>query len=265
MILKVRKGLQAGRTGTNSRMSQACTVEQPQEELSREILAMVDFVAANTVAQPIPHVPEITLRLGVEAVPLWDKIEAEFGRRQTAPPYWAFAWAGGQALARYILDHPETVSGRRVLDFASGSGLSAIAAAKAGAAQVIASDIDYFAVVAIALNAEANGVALETVATDLLAEESGFDPASVDIVLAGDVFYEPGIAARSLAFLQRCQAAGAVVLLGDPGRKHLPKDRLIARCQYEVPVSRDVQYSAAANGEARQDIRLASVFELAAA
>jgi predicted nicotinamide N-methyase len=239
-------------------------VERPQEELSREILAMVDFVAANSVAQPIPHVPEITLRLGLEAVPLWDKIEAELGRRQTAPPYWAFAWAGGQALARYILDQPAVVAGHRVLDFASGSGLSAIAAAKAGAAHVIASDIDHLAVIAIALNAEANDVSIETTAADLLAEESGFDPASVDVVLAGDVFYEPGIAARALAFLQRCQAAGAVVLLGDPGRQHLPKDRLIVRHRYEVPVSRDVQYSAAANGELEQDIRLASVFELAA-
>jgi predicted nicotinamide N-methyase len=246
-------------------MAQACAIEQPREELSAEILAMVDFVAANTVAQPTVYVPEITLRLAAEAVPLWEKIEAQFGRRQPAPPYWAFAWAGGQALARYILDNPSVVADRRVLDFASGSGVSAIAAAKAGAAQVIASDIDPFAVIAVALNADANGVSVETVATDLLAKDSGFDPASIDVVLAGDVFYEPGIAARALAFLQRCQAAGALVLLGDPGRTHLPTERLIARGRYEVPVSRDLQYSAAVNGDARHDIRLASVFEFAAA
>jgi predicted nicotinamide N-methyase len=246
-------------------MSQACRVEQPEPELSREILAMVDFVAANTVAEPTLHVPEITLRLAAEAVPLWDKIEAEFGRRQSAPPYWAFAWAGGQALARYILDHPSIVAGRRVLDFASGSGLTAIAAAQAGAARVIASDIDFFAAIAIALNAEANGVPVETTAVNLLGEDSGFDPATVDVVLAGDVFYEPGLAGRVLTFLQRCQAAGAVVLLGDPGRAHLPKNRLIVRGEYEVPVSRDVQYSAAANGDAGHDLRRVGVFELGAA
>jgi predicted nicotinamide N-methyase len=245
-------------------MAQACMVEQPQEELSREILAMVDFVAANTVAEPTPLVPEITLRLAAAAVPLWDKIEAEFGMHGLAPPYWAFAWAGGQALARYLLDYPAVVAGRRVLDFAAGSGLSAIAAAQAGAAQVVASDIDYFAGIAIALNAEANGVPVEITATDLLADDADFDPSSFDVVLAGDVFYEPGLAGRVLALLHRCQAAGAVVLLGDPGREHLPKHRLITLRQYEVTVSRDMQYSAASDDEDGHDIRLSSVFELTA-
>ena len=143
------------------------------------------------------------------------------------PPYWAFAWAGGQALARYVLDQPETVAGKRVLDLAAGSGLVAIAAAKAGAAPVIAADIDAFTEPAIALNAEANDVYIEIITQDLLDHAAPPQP-RYDVILVGDLFYERDTAARALAFLDRHAATGARVLIGDPGRTYLPKERLDA-------------------------------------
>src|SRR5262245_38702152 len=126
------------------------------------------FMVANTRLRAVPHVPELKLHLADESVPLWQKTEEELGEIGLPPPYWAFAWAGGQALARYVLDHAEAVRGKRVLDLAAGSGLVAIAAAKAGAAPVIAADIDPFAESAVALNADANGVSIETMIADLL-------------------------------------------------------------------------------------------------
>lgn len=197
------------------------------------------FIREHTRLRPVPHVPEISLHVADEALPLWQKTEEELGELGLPPPFWAFAWAGGQALARYVLDHPEAVRGRRVLDLASGSGLVAIAAAKAGAAHVVANDIDGFAMPAIALNAAANGVSLEMETADRLDPATKLEP--FDAVLAGDIFYERDTAARALAFLQRMQARGALVLIGDPGRAYLPKDSMTARAEYEVPVTRDLE------------------------
>ena len=178
------------------------------------------------------------MRLADEAVPLWLKTEAELGEMGLAPPFWAFAWTGGQALARYVLDHPESVRGRRALDFASGSGLVAIAAARAGAAQVEANDIDGFALAAIALNAEANGVEVLVRAGDLVGRDEGWE-----VVLAGDVSYERDMAARVTDWLERLARRGAEVLIGDPGRTYLPRERLEKIAEYNVPVTRELEDS----------------------
>lgn len=198
------------------------------------------FIVANTRLRAVPLVPEIALHVADEAVPLWSKTEEQLGEAGLPPPFWAFAWAGGQALARYVLDHPQCVAGKDVLDLASGSGLVAIAAMKAGARRVVAADIDRFACTAIALNASANGVTVSTATTDLLA--AGELPIA-QAVLAGDIFYERDTAERALAFLMRMQAAGALVLIGDPGRSYLPKERLTARADYRVPVTRELEDS----------------------
>lgn len=197
------------------------------------------FIRAETRLLAPPHVPEIRLHLADEAIDLWHRTEEELGALGLPPPYWAFAWAGGQALARHILDHPDLVRGRTVLDFASGSGVVAIAAARAGAARVLASDIDRFSCAAIALNAAANGVALETTDADLLAAP----PTGFDVVLAGDVFYEKPMADRVEPFLRRLQEAGATVLFGDPGRSYLPKSGIEAIAEYTVPVTRAIEDS----------------------
>ena len=178
------------------------------------------------------------MRLADEAVPLWLKTEAELGEMGLAPPFWAFAWAGGQALARYVLDHPESVRGRRALDFASGSGLVAIAAARAGAAQVEANDIDGFALAAIVINAEANGVEVLARAGDLVGRDEGWE-----VVLAGDVSYERDMAARVTDWLERLARRGAEVLIGDPGRTYLPRERLEKIAEYNVPVTRELEDS----------------------
>ncbi len=198
-----------------------------------------DFIRENTRLRPVPHVPELSLYVADEAVPLWQKTEEELGQMGLPPPFWAFAWAGGQALARYLLDHPERVKRKRVLDLASGSGLVAIAAMKAGAAEVMANDIDPFAIPAIALNAAANGVSLKTETLDRLDPQAA--PERFDAVLAGDIFYERDTAARAFAFLQRMQAQGADVLIGDPGRSYLPRNKMHMVAEYEVPVIRDLE------------------------
>ena len=195
------------------------------------------FILDNTRLVPVPHAPEISLHVADEVTPLWQKTEEELGQMGLPPPFWAFAWAGGQALARYILDHPATVSGKRVLDFASGSGLVAIAAAKAGAAGVLAADIDVFAREAMRINAAANGVALDIAEDDVLGR---YDHAA-DVILAGDIFYDRDIAARVLSWLQGWQARGATALVGDPGRTYLPKEALTLLATYEVPVSRELE------------------------
>jgi predicted nicotinamide N-methyase len=195
------------------------------------------FIRANTRLLPVPHAPEIRLHLADEVTPLWRKTEEELGEMGLPPPFWAFAWAGGQALARYLLDHPETVRGRCVLDFASGSGLVAIAAAKAGAASVSAVDIDNFAIAAIRLNAEENGVAVETLAADVL----GRTDLRAETVTAGDIFYDRDIGPRVIAWLEALRERGSLVLVGDPGRTYLPKDRLNRIATYEVPVSRELE------------------------
>jgi predicted nicotinamide N-methyase len=198
------------------------------------------FIRANTRLRPVPHVPEIMLHVADEAVPLWQKTEDELQEIGLPPPFWAFAWAGGQALARYVLDNTALVAGKRVLDLASGSGLVAIAAAKAGAAPVIAAEIDAFAEAAIALNAIENGVYIEILRHDLL---DGPAPAIAryDVILVGDLFYEQDTAARALAFLDRHATRGTRVLIGDPGRTYLPKHRLEKLAEYRIPVTRDLE------------------------
>lgn len=198
------------------------------------------FIRANTRLTPVPHVPEIALYVATEAVPIWQKTEEELDAMGLPPPYWAFAWAGGQALARHVLDHPVLVAGQRVLDLAAGSGLVAIAAAKAGAAPVIAADIDAFTEPAIALNAEANDVYIEVLTQDLL-DSAAPDTPRYDVILVGDLFYERDTAARALIFLDRNAARGSRVLIGDPGRTYLPKDRLVRLAEYSVPVTRELE------------------------
>ncbi|PZQ13096.1 MAG: nicotinamide N-methylase [Ancylobacter novellus] len=195
------------------------------------------FVRAETRARPVPLAPEITLRVADEAVPLWSKTEEELAEAGLPPPFWAFAWAGGQALARHLLDHPEICAGRRVLDMGAGSGLVAIAAMKAGAASTLAADLDRFALAAIAINAEANGVLIGTVGDNLI---GGPRPA-VDLVTVGDLFYERDLAASLLAWLEEFLADGVPVLIGDPGRSYLPKERLERLADYAVPVTRDLE------------------------
>jgi predicted nicotinamide N-methyase len=195
------------------------------------------FIAANTALLPVPLVPEIRLHLAHEAVPIWQKTEEELGEIGLPPPFWAFAWAGGQALARYVLDHPETVRGRHVLDLASGSGLVAIAAKQAGAAHVLAADIDGFALAAIDLNAAANGVKMSITGADLLAAP----PPAFDTILVGDLFYERDLAANVLAWLEAAQGRGSLVLIGDPGRSYLPKHRLASIAEYSVPHTRELE------------------------
>ncbi|HYF54543.1 MAG TPA: methyltransferase [Salinarimonas sp.] len=194
------------------------------------------FIRANTRLLPVPHAPEIALHVAEEATALWQKTEDELGALGLPPPFWAFAWAGGQALARYVLDQPEVVRGRRVLDFASGSGLVAIAAARAGAARVEAADVDPFAVAAIALNAQANAVQVTPRLEDLVGRDEGWEA-----VLAGDICYERDLAERVTGWLADLAARGATVLVGDPGRAYLPRERLTQLAEYEVPVTRALE------------------------
>lgn len=196
----------------------------------------IRFIREHTALRPVPHAPEIVLHVADEATALWQKTEDELEAIGLPPPFWAFAWAGGQALARYILDHPETVAGRHVVDFASGSGLVAIAAAKAGATHVTASDLDPFALHAIPINAAANGVEgrITAVGTDLIGTDA-------ESVLAADVFYERDLGAAVGNWLGDLHGRGRTVLIGDPGRSYLPRERLIAVATYEVPVTRDLE------------------------
>jgi predicted nicotinamide N-methyase len=194
------------------------------------------FVRANTALGPPPHVPELRLWLADEAHDLWQKTEEELETIGLPPPFWAFAWAGGQGLARWLLDNPEAVRGRTVLDFAAGSGLVGIAAAKAGAAAVTCADIDPFCGPAIGLNAAANGVSLAFRGDDLVGEDHGWD-----VVLAGDVFYQKSIVDRLVPWFAALRTRGADVLVGDPGRAYLPKTRLEALATYQVPVTRSLE------------------------
>jgi predicted nicotinamide N-methyase len=196
-----------------------------------------DFIGANTELIAPPLVPEIRLHLAAESLPIWRKTEEELGQMNVPPPYWAFAWAGGQALARFILDNRHLVAGRRVLDLGAGSGLVSIAAMMAGAAQAVAADIDALALAAIRLNAEANGVGVETTAADLLAGP----PGAAEIVLVGDLFYERALAERVLAFVEAARQGGAEVLVGDPRRSYFPSDRFQQVALYSVPVTRELE------------------------
>jgi predicted nicotinamide N-methyase len=196
------------------------------------------FVLAHTRLLPVPHAPEISLHVADEATALWQKTEDELGEIGLPPPFWAFAWAGGQALARHILDSPHLVQGKCVLDFASGSGLVAIAAALAGASGVTASEVDGFAGEAIRINAEANGVGgrIAVVLDDIIGEDNGWE-----VVLAGDICYQRDIAGRVTSWLRRLSDRGATVLIGDPGRSYLPKEALEAVASYQVPTTRALE------------------------
>ena len=212
-----------------------------------------DFIRANTAIGPPPLVPEVRLYLADAVTPLWHATEASLARDQLPPPYWAFAWPGGQALARFVLDRPETVRGKRVLDLGAGSGVAAIAAALAGAAAVTAAEIDPFAVAAITLNAALNAVEIAVETRDFLGifpRHSGIFCAQsdtfaaftdTDIILIGDMCYEWPLAESLVAYLRQRAAAGAEVLLGDPGRAYLPQRGLEAVILYDVPTSLDLE------------------------
>ncbi len=199
------------------------------------------FVRDQTRLQPAPFVPEISLHLASEVTPLWMATETWSGQKNSAPPFWAFAWPGGMALARYILDHPDVVRGLSVLDFAAGSGIGAIAAAKAGASRVAAADIDPLAQTAAQMNAARNGIAIDCWrGVDLEVPCRSFD-----LIIAGDVCYEQVMSSRILKWLALSAEAGAQVLLADPGRAYAPKEEALAalsvRADYEVPVLRELE------------------------
>ena len=203
------------------------------------------FIRANTAILSPPLVPEIRLHLASEITPLWQATEQTLARDQLPPPYWAFAWAGGQALARYVLDNPEVVRGKSVLDFGSGSGLVAIAAKKAGAASVQAADIDAFAAAAIALNAQANDVAIDVTSDDMIGRAGAWTT-----ILIGDMCYERPLAERLLAWLRACDA---LVLLGDPGRSYFPKSGVEKLATFRVQTTRELE---------DREIRETSVYRL---
>lgn len=211
---------------------------QPDDQPLAERIA---FILENTRPRPVPLCPELSLRVADEALPLWAKTEEELGEMGLPPPFWAFAWAGGQALARHVLDNPKIVRGRHVLDLGAGSGLVGIAAMKSGAADVLAADPDPWANAAIDLNGDLNDVVLATSRADLLKSDSA--PADFGTVLVGDLFYERELAERVLGFLEVCGAGGATVLIGDPGRSYLPTDRLVRVADYSVPTTRVLEDS----------------------
>jgi predicted nicotinamide N-methyase len=200
------------------------------------------FILENTAVCSPPHVPELNLHLADEAHSLWHKTEEELEQIGLQPPFWAFAWAGGQALARFILDHPDIVSGKRVLDFASGSGLVGIAAKLAGANEVTCVDIDPFCASAITLNAALSGIAVSIQITDLT-EIINLESSEYDCVLAGDVFYDKQMVDKVWPMLQAFKRQGATILVGDPGRAYLPKENLEKCAEYQVPVTRVLEDS----------------------
>ncbi|MET1415795.1 methyltransferase [Roseibium sp. HPY-6] len=191
-----------------------------------------EFILRETRIKPVPHAEEISLHVADEAMELWQKTEEELGELGLPPPFWAFAWAGGQGLARYILDTPELVAGKAVLDFACGSGLVGIAAMKAGARSCHAVDIDPFALEATRLNASLNGVDLTRQAADITSEPLP----DVDVVFCGDVFYDKQMAEKVVGFVDRLNAADISVFVGDPGRSYLPRERLVELADYSVKV-----------------------------
>lgn len=209
----------------------------------------VRFVRGNTAIETPPLVPEIRLHLATEMTPIWQASEETLARGEVPPPFWAFAWAGGQALARFLLDHPQLVDGRSLLDFGSGSGLVAIAAKKAGAARVVAAEIDRLAAAAIALNAALNEVAIEIATADPIDAPDG----AWTMITAGDICYERSMAERAIAWLRRLARGGAQVFLGDPGRAYLPQHGLCERACYSVPTSREIE---------DRDSRETGVFEI---
>lgn len=194
------------------------------------------FIRENTRVLPASYVPEVKLYLADDAVNLWQLTEEQLGELGLPPPFWAFAWAGGQALARYVLDHPEIVRGKSVLDAASGSGLVGIAAMLAGAREALAADIDRFAGDAARLNAALNGVALETTDADLIGAD-----VRQDLILVGDLFYDRDLAPRVFDWLLMLRDSDKSVLIGDPGRTYLPKEKLEQIAAYDIPVTRALE------------------------
>ena len=196
------------------------------------------FVLAHTRLQRPPHAPELQLHLADEVTPIWRMTEAALAAQGVPPPFWAFAWAGGQGLARWLLDHPEEVRGRRVLDFASGSGLVGIAAALAGASDVLCADVDPFCAAACALNAAANGVAVRSVEADLLDSPA---PSDAEVICAGDIAYERPLAERVRTWLVEARRRGARVLIGDPRRSYFDPAGLTPLAEYRVAVTRELE------------------------
>ena len=196
-----------------------------------------DLVLARTRPGHPPVVPELRLHLADDMDAAWASLQAELDDGELPPPFWAFAWLGGQALARHVLDRPDLVRGRRVLDLASGSGLCGLAAVLAGAAQVTAVDVDPFAAVAAGLNAGLNGLQLQVRCADLLDEP----PPAVDVVLAGDVFYDAAMSERVQPWLLEARRAGAAVLVGDPGRHYLPRALCTELAAVDVPTTRALE------------------------
>jgi predicted nicotinamide N-methyase len=195
------------------------------------------FITENTELISPPLVPEVRLHLAAESLPLWQKTEDELGEMNVPPPFWAFAWAGGQAVARYLIDHPEICAGRTVLDLGCGGGIAAIAAGKAGARRLLAADIDKLALVACSLNARANDIDLETSNQDLLAEP----PRSDDVIIIGDLFYERELAERVVAYIVEAKARGSAVYVGDPQRSYFPESRFTQLADYQVAVTRELE------------------------
>lgn len=193
------------------------------------------FIRAHTLRTRAPLVPEIALHLATEITPIWQASEAWLAREGIEPPFWAFAWPGGQALARHVLDHPEAVRGRRVLDFAAGCGIAAIACAMAGAAEVAACELDPLAIAAIGLNAAGNGARITALLADLVGT-----PCRHDLILCGDICYTAPMAARIVPWLRAC-AATAEVWVADPGRTYLPTEGLAPLARYTVPTSRELE------------------------
>lgn len=208
------------------------------------------FIAANTRVLSPPLVPEIRLHLAEESLPIWQKTEEELGELNVPPPFWAFAWAGGQALARYLLDTPSLVAGKTVLDLGTGSGLTAIASMQARATSALAADIDRLALAAVALNAELNAVPVAVTDEDLLARP----PETFGVILVGDLFYERLLAERVTSYIEAAAAGGALVLIGDPKRSYFPQGRFERVAEYQVPVTRELEDS---------EIKRTSVWRLA--
>lgn len=211
--------------------------DPPSPDPTIALKRAAEFIKANTRLLAPPLVPEILLYLAEESLPIWRKTEEELGEMNIPPPYWAFAWAGGQALARYILEHRDLAAGKRVIDLGAGSGIAGIAAACAGASHVLAADVDQFSSSAVRLNAEANGLVVEPTDRDLLATA----PPDTDLLLIADMFYEKTLAERVLAFAEAAASAGAVVLVGDPQRSYFPTDRFERVASYSVPVTRELE------------------------
>jgi predicted nicotinamide N-methyase len=195
------------------------------------------FILANTRLQAPPHTPELRLYLADEITPIWRMTEEELGAIGLPPPFWAFAWAGGQALARYLIDSPDEAAGKQAVDFATGSGLVAIAAMKAGAAHVLGSDIDGFCAAAVELNAGVNGVAVTFTDRDLL----DAPPPDAELITAGDICYEKPLAERVLVWLRAAHDRGSRVLIGDPGRSYFPREGLKKLAEYQVPTTRELE------------------------